>query len=891
MREIKMNNLNSLADALINEILKNKDPFNTYIIIFPNLLLEQWFKSYWLQKSNKVLLNVNFTRIRPFISQAFGNEKPIMTNDKMALIIADILYNNDSKYQEISSYYKGNNTNLFDLSNKLSELFSKYELDCFIPSGWQKELLNEIKQNDSYTFISDIINNEVVINNKVFVFGFTKLEKLYNKALSKINDCIVYYQENIPFNEKINICGAMSKEREIEYVHDEITKLLNSDVKMYDILVYAPNVSEYEAVIKKVFSTGGDKNFPSIPYVITSGNNGASNTSEAISILYKVLVSKQFTREDFYELISNLNVCKARNIDVNSINAIIDALSKMNVYRNNQKCDEWLYGIKRLLVSKIVGKEFVNNVIELDDGKYLPYGNISLDDNTISKVVDIITDIIEFKKLENINLIKHELDKWLSYSNEYEDNFYYRQALSILTIIQDKNLNIPLDIVLKAMINASKNLNVMPSNVINGGITFVNFNEKNILSSKYMFFIGLSNNNLPRMDKNDELDLRRERESITQSDINTFNYLNANSNNKYYSFVKVNLKSLEEYQVSSFVQNYEINKTLELSERRKYSELYSKSEFNKKSYNTNLTKVKEIVKREYNPSEAPIQIKYKELSDYIEEGLKAKINKMFKGDDSSDILEKITNSYEPLEITSLVASNIAHDILYKMLETNTSDLDEELIDDVKKQYKLRHDLPYVTNDIDEQIKQAREYYKAIKPSRPIPKYTVTLDKFELVVDDEFIHTLENGIHYFYDTKVKDYKKASSFARIYIKSLSYLVKEEKNFGYDNNITISLCNKKEFQCNSNKAKEILERLYEKYTNNEMIISPIDAYNVKDYYELIASLKNKYGYWNYFSDKLLFNEREDIGVTKETFESWLNNYKQEISELVLFELEEKK
>lgn len=893
MIEIKMNNLNSLGDSLINEILKNKDPFNTYTIIFPNLLLEQWFKSYWLQKSKKVLLNVKFTRMVPFINQAYENKKPIMTSDKMALLIADILYNNENKYQEISEYYKNNNANLFDLSNKLAMLFTKYELDCFTPSGWQKTLLDELKQNDSYVFLSDVIDKEVAFNNKAFVFGFTKLEKLYSKALSKIHECIVYYQENIKFNEKINICCAMSKEREIEYVHDEISKLLTNDVKMYDILVYAPNVGEYEAVIKKVFSTGGDKNFPSIPYVITSSNTVASNTCEAISLLYSVLISNQFTREDFYDLISNPNVCKARNIDPSKINDVIAAVANMNVFRNNQNCDEWLYGIKRLLVSKLIGKEFNNNVIKLDDGKYLPYGNITLDDDTVSKVADIVTDIIEFKNLKSldVNLIKQELDKWLSYSNEYEDNFYYKQALSVLNIIQDNNLNMPIDIVFKAMIEASKNINAMPSNVINGGITFVNFSEKNILSSKYMFFIGLSENNLPRMDKNDELDQRIEKESITLSDINTFNYLNANSNNKYYSYVKLNLKTLEEYPVSSLIENYEVSQTLELGERRKYSELYSKSEFNKKSYNVNLTKNIDTVNKKYSPSEPPTQIKYKELSDYIEEGFKAKVTRLFKDNDSSISLDKITESYEPLKIDSLSQSNIKHDILYKMLEVNTSDLDEDQINDIAEQYKMTHALPYIINDINDQQEEASKYFKTIKSNyRIIPQYTIALDKFELIVNTEFVYAQENGVHYFYDVRVKDYKTASSFSRLYIIALSYLVKEGKYFGYDNNITVSLCNKKLFECSSNKAKEILERLYEKYTNNEMIISPIDAFNIKDYNSLINKLSEN-GYWSYFDYSRIFNKREDCGVTWEFFNDWLTNYKQEISELVLFELEEKK
>ena len=71
---IERNNLCLLADELINEIRNRKDPFETYSIIVPNLLLEQWFKAYWIQKTNAVLLNVQFKRIRPFINEIFNKD-------------------------------------------------------------------------------------------------------------------------------------------------------------------------------------------------------------------------------------------------------------------------------------------------------------------------------------------------------------------------------------------------------------------------------------------------------------------------------------------------------------------------------------------------------------------------------------------------------------------------------------------------------------------------------------------------------------------------------------------------------------------------------------------------------------------------------------------------
>ena len=54
MKIIKYDNLNIIADKLIGEILSNCNPFDTYNIILPNLILEQWFKAYWLKKTKRV---------------------------------------------------------------------------------------------------------------------------------------------------------------------------------------------------------------------------------------------------------------------------------------------------------------------------------------------------------------------------------------------------------------------------------------------------------------------------------------------------------------------------------------------------------------------------------------------------------------------------------------------------------------------------------------------------------------------------------------------------------------------------------------------------------------------------------------------------------------------
>ncbi len=893
MKIIKYDNLNIIADKLIGEILSNCNPFDTYNIILPNLILEQWFKAYWLKKTNRVLLNVKFTRLTPFINEVYNNEIPLMTSDKMSLFIADILLNNKSLFSDISSYYDNNYTNLYDLSCNLAKLFNKYENDLFIPDGWQKVLLDRLHEISNYTFLSDTINNPIVIDNKSFIIGFTKLDKIHLKALVKLSNLTVYFQNEAVIKPEMLTCSVSSKEREIEFIHDEICMLLEGNTMLYDITVYAPHASEYEGVIKKVFSTGGDKNFPDVPYVITNNNRDLSNTGEAIELLYNVLASDEFTRNDFYRLISNPNIEKSRNIDPSKINDIISALDSMNVYRNNKKCDEWLYGIKRLLLAKLIGKSYIDNYVNLDGDIYLPFGNISMDDSTISIVCDIVNDIEEFRnnKDYSIDNIKLMLNKWLSYSKnlEFEENYYYNKALNVLDFLKENNLDLPKDIIFKALIDSTKNISVTSSNIITGGVTFIDFNPKNIISSKYIFLLGMSINNLPRSDKADELDERTDKESITLEDYNTFRLICNNADRVYCSYVNIDLKTLQEYKPSLLLGIDKPDLSLGLIEDRDYSSLYSKSEFNKKSYGINLTK--DIVKRdkEHSLFEMPKIISYKDLADFINEGLSAKIKRLITKYDNS--LENSSKEYEPLKTSGLTKYKIKYDLFLKMLDERTNELESDTIDEILNKYKITHDLAYLDNNSESIIKEVSDYYSDITENFIVYK-PFTLDlvnnsiSFSIEIKDSYIVAGDDGFYNFYGINPKKLKDPSDYTKIYIISLAHIVHE--GIGH---AKVRLNNNKDFEVSLEQAKDILNKLYIKYNDYSInYLSPIDTYKYDEnqYDEVINKAKL---IWKNFNDSNMIKIRDNAGFTRVSFKDFWPQYKEEIEKLVLFKIEEEK
>ena len=134
---IKKNNLIVIGDELIKEIKERKNPFDTYTIIVPNLLVEQWFKTYWMQKTNSVLMNVVFKRLRPFISEKFNNdEKELISKEVLSSLLMKELLDNLKEYKKLNTYFYKNESidsiNLYDLCSSLSTLILLMKKHAFL---------------------------------------------------------------------------------------------------------------------------------------------------------------------------------------------------------------------------------------------------------------------------------------------------------------------------------------------------------------------------------------------------------------------------------------------------------------------------------------------------------------------------------------------------------------------------------------------------------------------------------------------------------------------------------------------------------------------------------------------------------------------------------------
>ena len=219
---LKSFDIHSLADRMITDIKDCwENPFDSPTVIFPDPLMENWFKLYWLQrnKDNAVLMNLRMKRLDSFLfdilKPAAGNTRlllPEMLHLELIRELSSYEYNEklDPELKYIFDGDKISSIRLYDFAKSLAALFIDYEITRYgwfdgtetngnEWSGWQKSLYEKVCRNGitiddtEYKTISGLyFNGSCKVpelkdqNRNCFVFGFSGMGQLYRKILSEL---------------------------------------------------------------------------------------------------------------------------------------------------------------------------------------------------------------------------------------------------------------------------------------------------------------------------------------------------------------------------------------------------------------------------------------------------------------------------------------------------------------------------------------------------------------------------------------------------------------------------------------------------------------------------------------------------------------------------------
>lgn len=699
------NKLNILADKLIDKINQRTNLFDDFVIVTPSLKVEQWFKAYWLKNQDNVLMNVKFIRINKFFSDILkiDNIKHQATNTDYLFFIIKHLLNDDIFNilpDSIKEYIKEKNninTNrLYDLSLELADLFIKYEQELTNITSWQSaiysKVLVDIKKHYAYSLLDEYSKTDHfnISNNKSYIiFGFNKFNKLQESIIteySKQNDLDIFVLDSNDINinnDDVTIISSPSILKEVEAVHGEICELLkDKNTKYSDFLMVVPSFKEYGNVIGRVFKQD-DELFPNIPYVLCGEKNEHNDFKTCIDILLNIITKGYFTRKDFFKLV-NIDLIKTiRNITDEEIKTFSDTIINLEVYRNGvSDLDQWMYLMHRVALSKIVdNNDLEHNLITLPSGqKYYSYSSIGLNDDTLSKFINLVNDIFDFSLIKVNNYINYEdiKDIYRAFNNFFKD-YKSLEISSLLNEISNftyffyGNYNVELSLLINYLSRLDFADPLNNNLAFSSGITVTEYDKNTILNAKYVFILGCSNNNYPIKNVRSEIDLSELKDDIKeQKDI--FNLTLNNYNNKLFiSYVNIDLKSYEEFYISNFVKDlFDINKlntiNINLDEKRDWNKLYTKAEFKNKDYNLGLLSNKETEEKreiEYNPQVEKV-ITVKNLADFFTEPLKNKAIRTFGRFDETD--DYIQIEYEPVSFRALDINIIFKEILNEVIK-------------------------------------------------------------------------------------------------------------------------------------------------------------------------------------------------------------------------------
>ena len=921
MKIIKNKQLQPLADSLFSTISSKKDPFLTTIVVCPNILMQQWLKAYWLKtQGENILMNTSFKTMSDVLPLlvAQQNYKPIK-HSALRQIILNILINDSKKIipDDKKVYYKDSPVKLFDFASSLASLFLNYYLDDFSNmSEYQKALYKKIIEECEKHNLGTI-ERPIPFDgqrNTIYFFGFSKLDKVYEELLNKC-DFVEYYSCEIDggVNTEYSISKAPSMVREVEFIHSEICKKLMEGASMSDFLVVGPGIVSYKNTIERVFRQN-DEEYPSIPFVISYHGKEDTDVVAALKLLFEIYKNGFFTRLDFYQLITNPVVQQVRGISVEEIDNWMKTVVNLNIYRNHDYLDDWIYLKKRLVLSKVSSVNFMSdNLVSLKDGDYLPYTNIGFDDDSIVRLIKIIDDIYSLIALlkqndiansNQMDAIKVELDKWFSYSDgEVETNPLYKKLLSSIETMKTINPNgLPLDVFFYTLFSDGLVNVIQRGNGFSQGITFVDLDINAIYPTKYIFFINASSNNTPIPIIKSELDERPNVES--SDDPITFSLLYQNASEKLYiSYVFEDLKTEEEFYLAPYIVEMDKSKNkliegkkvyrIPLDEKRAYSELFTRKEFNDKKYFNQLlngaltlSTRKAVAKDEEIKPILRESLSVSEMANYLQEPLSYKANKLFNNVDETP--KKIRDEWEPFSIDILTNGALIKKIILELINKSF---------DYEKTYqelKRSNLLPTVNEDYEKGL-----YKKMVETAKTNLDFIVSgsNNKYELVEpqnlkmtiktkDDEgkekdlewmlmsssyHCVSVEGNKRKYYEvidmtTRAAEHK----FLKAYIMSLMDVATLDDD---EYEITIARVNReKSFKITPKRAKELLNSIYlviNDYSHNA--VAPLDLDKAPETYgKLLEKIFDEHGEWKCFDHSKMFDLENGIGYDS-------NNYKQ--------------
>lgn len=343
-------------------------------------------------------------------------------------------------------------------------------------------------------------------------------------------------------DESLRICRVTGKWREIEVLKDKILNLLdnNQDLKLTEIGVVAPDISEYSSYIEGIFSDvkkveDGSNIYGKshIPYNVIGlrGGEDSPYTKGMLAILD--LPGSNFNRKDIFNIISNPCFMQRFNITQQARDFLLETVDGLNIkwgidgdHREelgyeSDGFNTWEEGFRRFLLGMSLNEE---------DHYLIPYNlSDSQSVETVGSLISIVRSL--YCDLSDLAKLSLKMDEWVLLTETIVETYLQpvkndlldeRERLSvkhqfrnILNLYDDlKNLNnfenrtLPFTVfksLLKELVIKAGNSR---GRYLTQGVTFSSLKPLRAVPFKHIFVLGMNEDLFPGNEKIPSYDLR-----------------------------------------------------------------------------------------------------------------------------------------------------------------------------------------------------------------------------------------------------------------------------------------------------------------------------------------------------------------------------------------------
>ena len=935
LKEIKKADLYRIADTVIEEIGKRKNPFDEITLVFHSAKIAQWFKAYFLKKENSVLMNTTCKTLSSFINEIInpGNENHVLTVEEYReYLIRALLTDLPQK-----SYYNDGHAvagiRLYEFADKLSTVVFNMEFDN---EEFREESAEQREQKKIYERANAFAREDECYTpkqmyarcrdalrkreGKVIVFNNSFVSALYRDILSSVaergTDILVFSldEEEMPQERcTVDLYAAPSKMREVERLHSDICQKIRDDraCLVSDFVVFAPNIGDYANTVRRVFQRSAP-GYPEVPFRVIGESTEKQDMPSALDLLNRIAEKGFFTRYDLLKMLKIPMFMYVHGINDDDIEAFSDAIEATNTHRGGE-VDDWQYFKKRLLSAA-----FSDGVVKLKDGEYQPYADMGMDAARIDRLTDIIdaldawsrrffgVDLSE-KMLSGDEILALEkiLDNLFANENAYgeEKNYLYAEVKEevgrIKRIFREGTL--PALTFLLLLKDAPNRYTSAPADVFSGGVTFLSLGIDQIVPAKYVYALRMSSENFPRTESKNEIDFSQTHEYTHDLDKKAFRNLMASAGHITASFVYCDLQTEEEFFPSVVLplakrEEYNDKKDtfiLPLDENRRIDELFTRRELLNKMRIVNIGAQNQTPPP---PSEDKSQnvpkIKTSQIKKYLENAVVYKYSQTLKDSEEERAQE---NEYESIDCGGLESYGVITEMI-RMAITPGEDGAFPTRETVKKEFlkkaklwkKLPRNLEEVYFDAFYEQKAESVIREIGSGYQKVAAFTLPMDRWVLEMDTS-CYCKEEGTNLSFIEARNQEKGAKYYLPPYVCALAVVAGKDDDAEYK--VALKAMGEKNFSLTSSLAKDTLNALAArmqdlggiKYMDIELAEKGQPTLNT------ISALEGEiedHRTWKYFTDKKMLNAEKDFGyknladITPEVREEW-----EKMRELLLF------